>query len=112
VALGIDIAKLADLPDDVLVEAQRVATRLSDLHERERGASSSQQLAERRKVLLRASLPHAISAMMLNFHLLSCQGHAELTQLLAHSELPDSELENLLKSIQHEMFLKIAKTLD
>ncbi|KAH7103198.1 muts domain V-domain-containing protein [Auriculariales sp. MPI-PUGE-AT-0066] len=87
---GLDVAQLADLPSDVLVEAQRVASRLGDLHDRQHEASLSQQLAERRKLLLRT--------------------HAELKQLLDHSSLPDSELENLLKSLQREMILKVSKT--
>ena len=50
---GIDLARLADLPLDVLVESRRVAERLADLQTSHEESSESRKIAIRRKALLR-----------------------------------------------------------
>lgn len=51
--VGLDLARLADLPSDVLTEGKRVATKLSALHARYEQESESNRIAIRRKALLR-----------------------------------------------------------
>ena len=50
---GIDLARLADLPLDVLVESRRVAERLAVLQTSQEESSESRKIAIRRKALLR-----------------------------------------------------------
>lgn len=54
---GLELARLADLPPDVLQEAQRVSERLSALQAREEGSSDGHKTSVRRKALLRV-FPH------------------------------------------------------
>ena len=54
--LGLELAKLADLPDDVLKEARRVTTRLSELEDISKQNSEGIMVALRRKEMLRVSL--------------------------------------------------------
>lgn len=53
--IGIELAGLADLPQDIIVEGQRVAYRLSDLHAKREVESKSGKIALRRKALLRVT---------------------------------------------------------
>uniref|UniRef100_A0A0W0G5I1 DNA mismatch repair proteins mutS family domain-containing protein n=1 Tax=Moniliophthora roreri TaxID=221103 RepID=A0A0W0G5I1_MONRR len=53
VRLGLELARLADLPNDILVEATRVANRLTELQSRHQEASESSKIALRRKALIR-----------------------------------------------------------
>ncbi|KAK1231370.1 MutS protein msh4 [Marasmius sp. AFHP31] len=69
---GLELARLADLPSDVLTEAQRVAGQLAELQTRHRGQSESSKIASRRKALLRL--------------------RTQLTQAYEHSALPDTDL--------------------
>ncbi len=48
-----DLARLADLPDDVLVEARRVSEKLTELEKRKEEESKTNKIAVRRKALLR-----------------------------------------------------------
>jgi|ERR1700733_12983733 hypothetical protein len=52
---GLELARLADLPAEVLTEAQRVATSLAetDLHDKEQSQTS--KISIRRKALLRVT---------------------------------------------------------
>ncbi|KAG7450886.1 uncharacterized protein BT62DRAFT_1046066 [Guyanagaster necrorhizus] len=68
----LELARLADLPSDVLTEAKRVSANLSDLHARNEKESESTQITIRRKALLRL--------------------RTQLNQALEHSMLPDEEL--------------------
>ena len=52
---GIDLARLADLPSDVLVESRRVAERLAVLQKSHEESSESRKIANRRKALLRVT---------------------------------------------------------
>jgi DNA mismatch repair protein MSH4 len=51
--VGLELARLADLPQDVLVEGKRVAKNLAALHARHEENSESSKIAMRRKALLR-----------------------------------------------------------
>jgi len=50
---GIELARLADLPADVLSEAKRVAEQLSSLQARNEESRESHKVSIRRKALLR-----------------------------------------------------------
>lgn len=52
-SLGVELARLADLPPDVLVEGKRVAETLHALQTQQEGASESAKTAVKRKALLR-----------------------------------------------------------
>jgi hypothetical protein len=54
---GLELARLADLPADVLTEAQRVATSLAETEARDKAQSQTTKIAIRRKALLRVQLP-------------------------------------------------------
>ncbi|KAJ7160996.1 muts domain V-domain-containing protein [Mycena filopes] len=69
---GLELARLADLPQDVLTEGKRVAKKLAALHARREESSESSKITIRRKALLRL--------------------RTQLTQALDHSALPDEEL--------------------
>lgn len=51
--LGLELAKLADLPESVLAEGKRVAESLAALHARDEAQSQTSKIATRRKALLR-----------------------------------------------------------
>ena len=59
--IGIDLARLADLPLDVLVESRRVAERLTVLQTRQEESSESRKIAIRRKALLRV-IPSSVTS--------------------------------------------------
>jgi hypothetical protein len=61
VLTGIDLARLADLPSDVLVESRRVAERLADLERNHEESSESRKIANRRKALLRV-IPSSVTS--------------------------------------------------
>ncbi|KJA21853.1 hypothetical protein HYPSUDRAFT_87688 [Hypholoma sublateritium FD-334 SS-4] len=69
---GVELARLADLPPDVLVEGKRVAETLHALQTQQEGASESAKTAVKRKALLRL--------------------RTQLVQAYEHSALPDREL--------------------
>lgn len=49
---GLELARLADLPPEVLTEARRVAERLSEMEAERREASRSTKVQVRRKAML------------------------------------------------------------
>ncbi|GAW02763.1 like protein [Lentinula edodes] len=69
---GLELARLADLPNDVLIEASRVSKHLTELQSRHQAQSDSSKIAMRRKALLKL--------------------RTNLTQAFEHSALPDEEL--------------------
>ncbi|THH14058.1 hypothetical protein EW146_g6239 [Bondarzewia mesenterica] len=85
---GIEIARLADLPNDALSEARSVAVRLAGLEAQQREESQSTKVAARRKALLRL--------------------RTQLTQALNHSALPDEDFGTYIGRFQKE----IIKVLD
>ncbi|PCH33162.1 hypothetical protein WOLCODRAFT_93032 [Wolfiporia cocos MD-104 SS10] len=88
---GLDLARLADLPDDVLAEGRRVAEALSEMEERQEQDSRSNKVSIRRKALLRL--------------------RTQLTQALDHSSLPDEELAAYLARFQKEIMQVLHDTL-
>lgn len=50
---GLDLARLADLPEDMLEEGRRVATTLAAASEHTKAQSKSEQVSIRRKALLK-----------------------------------------------------------
>jgi hypothetical protein len=76
---GIDLARLADLPSDVLVEGRRVAERLAALQSSHEEASESSKVAMRRKALLRV-IPFC--HFLLGLHLLDSLGRCCMTSSL------------------------------
>ncbi|KDQ19146.1 hypothetical protein BOTBODRAFT_485037 [Botryobasidium botryosum FD-172 SS1] len=89
---GLELAKIADLPQDVLDEANRVSAYLSDLEAKNREASKSTKAALRRKAMLRL--------------------HTQLTQVAEHSTLPEKELAEYLHKLQVEMVSVLGSVLD
>jgi len=55
-SLGLQLAKLADLPDNVLNEAARVAELLEEKHSAEKASSEAWRIAQRRKAFLRVMI--------------------------------------------------------
>ncbi|CCM03700.1 uncharacterized protein FIBRA_05846 [Fibroporia radiculosa] len=88
---GLELARLADLPEDVLVEGRRIAENLTALHAKEEQESRTNKVAIRRKALLRL--------------------RTQLTQALNHSALPDLELTEFLARIQKEVVHVLHDTL-
>ncbi|KAL1664819.1 DNA mismatch repair protein MutS [Schizophyllum commune] len=80
---GLELARLADLPEDVLTEAKRVASQLAALHARHEESSESNKIAIRRKALLRL--------------------RTQLIQAYEHSALPDQELLEYVARFQRDI---------
>lgn len=53
---GLELARLADLPQDVMIESKRVANHLAGLYAKDKAQSASNQTSLRRKALLRVGL--------------------------------------------------------
>ncbi|EMD41395.1 hypothetical protein CERSUDRAFT_41819 [Gelatoporia subvermispora B] len=88
---GLDLMRLADLPEDVLTEARRVATNLSELEAQEQRESQTNKVAIRRKALLRLK--------------------TQLTQALEHSTLPEEDLVAYLARLQKDVTKTLHETL-
>lgn len=58
IRVGLDLARLADLPAPVVTEARRVAELLTEQEERDMEQSRTSKLAVRRKALLRVISRH------------------------------------------------------
>jgi len=54
--LGLELARLADLPSDVIEEGKRVANALADLHARREEESQTTIMATRRRAVLKVCL--------------------------------------------------------
>lgn len=80
---GLELARLADLPEDVLVEGREVAEKLAALHTRQEKESESGKISARRRVLLRV--------------------RTQLCQALDHSLLPEEDLLDYVGQIQKDM---------
>ena len=98
-SVGVELARLADLPPDVLVEGKRVAEKLHALQTQQEGASESAKTAVKRKALLRViDLPLGWPMALiidLVFHTRvpgNMQLRTQLVQAYEHSALPDREL--------------------
>lgn len=114
--LGLELARLADLPSDVLTEAQRVAETLATLHARGEEESEGSRTAMRRKAVLRVTVPLLFSLYMsstieaqevLSLMVLLTdkimQLRTQLKQTLDHSALPDQELLAYIRRFQDDI---------
>ncbi len=63
--LGLELARLADLPEDIITEARRVAEHLAQVNAQNEEESESSKIAKRRKALLRVIK----SSMSTAFHI-------------------------------------------
>ncbi|KAF9781104.1 muts domain V-domain-containing protein [Thelephora terrestris] len=88
---GLQLAKLADLPNDVLSEAARVTELLEEQHSVNKASSEAGRIAQRRKLFLRL--------------------RTQLTQAAEHSMLPDRELLDYFSRIQRETVATLRSTL-
>ncbi|KAH7920485.1 hypothetical protein BV22DRAFT_1198859 [Leucogyrophana mollusca] len=88
---GLELARLADLPNDVTTEGKRVATALADLDARRDEESRTTLLAIRRRALLKL--------------------RTQLTQTLDYSTLPDEELVAYLARFQRDIVKVMRETL-
>ena len=59
-SIGLELARLADLPSDVIEEGRRVANALADLHARREEESQTTIMATRRRALLKVCLASGI----------------------------------------------------
>ena len=63
---GLELARLADLPEDVILEASRVTNHLAQVETQNEEESESSMIAKRRKALLRVTwLPDWLSVLHL-----------------------------------------------
>lgn len=88
---GLELAKLADLPDDVLSEARRVSEIITERNLRCEEESRINVLTIRRRALLKL--------------------HAQLNQALDHSSLPGGELVAYLARLQRDFMRTLKDTL-
>jgi len=80
---GLELARLADLPSDVIEEGKRVADALADLHARVEEESQTTIMATRRRAVLKL--------------------RSQLTQALDYSALPEEELVAYLARFQKDL---------
>ena len=127
ICLGLDLARLADLPDDVLVEARRVAERLDELEERKKEESKTNKVAIRRKALLRVNFSSSnflgfVAALLWRTEHIRLlipyfglgylyQLRTQLTQAFEHSTLPDDDLATYLGRFQTDILKVLQETL-
>lgn len=94
---GLDLARLADLPEDVVTEGRRVAINLTELEEREQRESHTSKIATRRKALLRVIFLSAVLPDAVVDHLTICVCPV-LLFLLTASDTTDASTRSLLAS--------------
>ncbi|KAH7884107.1 muts domain V-domain-containing protein [Phlebopus sp. FC_14] len=87
---GLELARLADLPPDIIEEGRRVATTLADLHARQEEESQTNILAVHRRAVLKL--------------------RAQLTQALDYSALPEEELVSHLARLQKDLIKVFQET--
>ncbi|KIK43853.1 hypothetical protein CY34DRAFT_680561 [Suillus luteus UH-Slu-Lm8-n1] len=88
---GLELAKLADLPDDVLTEGRRVSEIITEKNLRCEEESRINVLTLRRRALLKL--------------------HVQLNQALDHSSLPEEELVIYLSRLQRDFMKTLKDTL-
>lgn len=119
---GLQLAKLADLPNEVLSEAARVTELVEEKHSAQKASSEAGKIAQRRKVFLRVMItslsPSVIPLMFPVAHSRCCfslpprmQLRTQLAQAVEHSMLPDRELLEHFSRIQKETVAALRDTL-
>ncbi|EIW65180.1 MutS family protein MSH4 [Trametes versicolor FP-101664 SS1] len=115
ILVGLDLARLADLPAPVVTEARRVAELLTEQEERDMEQSRTSKLAVRRKALLRViSRRFPLIRSSLKFSGYSKRRHlGPGTGALAldHSTLPDEELAAYLARFQKDIMAVLQQTM-
>ena len=122
--IGLELARLADLPNDALEEAWRVSKKMEDFDSKRELTSAANNLVTRRTIMLRVItlvpirhitfltclLPGSLSLWnMLSF--VSNQLRTQLTQALEHSTLSNTDLRTYLARLQKESAEAIRNTL-
>ncbi|CAG8507780.1 3835_t:CDS:10 [Acaulospora colombiana] len=90
-SLGLELARLADLPDAVTTEAKRVAAILVAHEQQRKESSQGSQISIRRKAILTLA--------------------TQLKQILRVSTLPDEELARYLLKMQNDIGAKLDSTI-
>ncbi|KAH9045814.1 muts domain V-domain-containing protein [Lactarius hengduanensis] len=91
IRIGLQLARLADFPKDVLTEAEKVAQRLDERSTQGNENSESSKVARRRKAVLKL--------------------RTTLTQAFEHSRLPDRDFLAYLTHLQKKLTKELASTL-
>ncbi len=105
--LGLELSRLADLPEDVLVYARRVATNLLSLETSRDEQSVANRLAKRRKALLR------VSVVFLGFLAeLFRQLRSQIQLAHRHSSLSSEDFASYLLSFQRDIVRALGESLD
>ncbi|KAG1809868.1 muts domain V-domain-containing protein [Suillus plorans] len=107
---GLELAKLADLPDDVLTEAKRVSEIITEKNLRCEEESHINVLTIRRRALLKVS-PISFLNTAGPECFISPQLHTQLNQALDHSSLPEEELVAYLARLQRDFMKTLKDTL-
>lgn len=113
--VGIELAGMADLPQAVIVEGERIANRLSELHAKRDKESRSSKVTFRRKALLRVIsclLSETLTLIALCLLCYLFKLHTQLTQALDHSTLPEEDLLTYLAKLQHDIVELLGNTLE
>ena len=122
--IGLELARLADLPNDALEEAWRVSKKMEDFDSKRELTSAANNLVTRRTIMLRVitlvPIPHIAfltcllpgSLSLWNMLLfVSNQLRTQLTQALEYSTLSNTDLRTYLARLQKESAEAIRNTL-
>jgi DNA mismatch repair protein MSH4 len=113
--IGLELARLADLPEEAMEHARGVAEKLTNLDKAKQAASKTTQATARRKAVLRVRLHNQwlgdLHAFVDEEYLWS-QLRTQLTQAYEYSALPDHELSLYLARLQKEIVALLGSVLD
>jgi DNA mismatch repair protein MSH4 len=112
--IGLQLARLADLPNDALTHAGKIASDLGDESTRGHKSSESCKVARRRKTVLKvccATWKRLRTFDISNIELYHSQMRTTLTQAFEHSRLPDREFLAYLTSLQKKLTRELADNL-
>jgi DNA mismatch repair protein MSH4 len=113
--IGLQLARLADLPKDALTHAGKIAGDLSGEAAQGHESSESCKVARRRKAVLKVCF--GIWKRLRNFDVsnfdlsTNSQMRTTLTQAFEHSRLPDREFLAYLISLQEKLTRELADNL-
>ncbi|KAG8852888.1 MutS protein msh4, partial [Serendipita sp. 405] len=109
---GLELARLADFPAEIIKEATRVSNLLTEREEAKRKASAGSQITIRRKTLLNRSLLIQRSSTDLLSCRLAClpviKLSTQLAQIHAISTLSDDDLARYLLRLQNDVGAELA----
>jgi DNA mismatch repair protein MSH4 len=113
--IGLELAWLADLPEEVMVHAGGVTEKLSNLDKAKHTASKTTQAIACRKAVLRVHLHNKWLGDLHTFvdeEYLWLQLRTQLMQVYEHSALPDHKLSLYLAILQKEIIAVLGSVLD